>query len=158
MAFVLGLVIAFIYIERRFMGRMQARLGPNRTGPFGLLQPLADAVKLMLKEDIVPGRGRRCALAGADRSVGAGTEVFAVIPFTDGAALADLNIGILYVMAIGSVAGMGIIMAGWGVEQQVLAARRDARYSGHRELRDPAGNGRPRRGPHRRLALAERHR
>ncbi len=57
-AFVLSMVIGAIYIERRVAGRMQARLGPNRTGPFGLLQPIADAVKVLLKENIVPASRR----------------------------------------------------------------------------------------------------
>ncbi|GAG40189.1 unnamed protein product, partial [marine sediment metagenome] len=97
------------------MGRMQARLGPNRAGPLGLLQPVADAIKVLIKEDIVP--------ANADKLVhwlapivafAPALMIFAVVPFQDGAVLADLNIGILYVVAIGSVSTLGVFMAGWG--------------------------------------------
>ena len=113
--FVLLLVMGYIWIERRGMGRMQARLGPNRAGPLGLLQPVADAIKVLLKEDIVP--------ANADKIVhwlapivafAPALMIFAVVPFTDGGLLADLNIGILYVVAISSVSTLGILMAGWG--------------------------------------------
>jgi len=113
--FVLTMVMGVIYIERRGMGRMQSRLGPNRTGPFGLLQPVADAVKVLLKEDIVP--------AAADKLVhwlapvvafAPALMIFAVIPFSNGALLADLNIGILYIVAISSVSTVGVFMAGWG--------------------------------------------
>ena len=113
--FVLTMVMGAIYIERRGMGRMQSRLGPNRTGPFGLLQPVADAIKVMLKENIVP--------AAADKLVhwlapvvafAPALMIFAVIPFQNGALLADLNIGILYIVAISSVSTIGIFMAGWG--------------------------------------------
>jgi NADH-quinone oxidoreductase subunit H len=115
MAFVLGMVMAFIWFERRGMARMQARLGPNRVGPFGLLQPVADAIKVLLKEDIIP--------ANADKLVhwlaplvafAPALLVFAVVPFQNGALLADLNIGILYVVAISSVSTVGVFMAGWG--------------------------------------------
>jgi NADH-quinone oxidoreductase subunit H len=101
-------------MERRFIGRLQIRLGPNRTGPFGLLQPVADAVKVLLKEDIIPD--------AADKMVHWLAPIvaffpvlliFAVIPFQDGASLTDLNIGILYVLAISSVSSIGIFMAGW---------------------------------------------
>ena len=116
-AFVLTLVMGYIWIERRGMGRMQARLGPNRAGPFGLLQPVADSVKVLIKEDLVP--------ANADKIVhwlapviafAPALMIFAVIPFQSGTAgrLADLNIGILYVVAIGSVSTVGVFMAGWG--------------------------------------------
>ncbi len=128
LVFVLGSVIAFIYIERRFMARMQARLGPNRTGPFGLFQPLADALKLLLKEDIIPATADRALhwLAPVVALVPV-LAVFVVIPFTNGAALADLNIGILYVIAIGSVASVGIITAGWASNNKysLLGAMRD---------------------------------
>ena len=114
-AFVLPMVMGFIWIERRGMARMQARLGPNRVGPLGLLQPVADAIKVLLKEDIVPANADRIVhwLAPVVAFVPV-LMVFAVVPFQDGALLADLNIGILYVVAISSVATLGIFMAGWG--------------------------------------------
>jgi NADH-quinone oxidoreductase subunit H len=91
------------------------RPGPNRAGPFGLLQPVADAIKVLLKEDIVPTLADKPVhfLAPLVAFVPA-MAVFAVIPFGDGALLADLNIGILYIMAISSVIVIGIFMAGWG--------------------------------------------
>jgi NADH-quinone oxidoreductase subunit H len=114
-AFVLVMVMGAIYIERRGMGKMQLRLGPNRTGPFGLLQPVADAVKVLLKENIVPGTADKIVHFLAP--IIAFTPVlmiFAVIPFQNGALLADLNIGILYIVAISSISTVGIFMAGWG--------------------------------------------
>jgi len=113
--FVLTLVMGYIYIERRGMGRMQARLGPNRTGPFGLLQPVADAIKVLLKEDIIPAKGDKIVhwLAPVVAFTPA-LLIFAVVPFQEGAVLVDLNIGILYVVAISSVSTVGIFMAGWG--------------------------------------------
>ncbi len=112
--FVLTLVMGAIYIERRGMGRMQSRLGPNRTGPFGLLQPVADATKVLLKENIVP--------AAADKLVhwlapivafAPVLLIFTVLPFQNGAMLADLNIGILFIIAVSSVSTVGVFMAGW---------------------------------------------
>ncbi len=113
-AFVLTMVMAAIYIERRGMGRMQSRLGPNRTGPFGLLQPVADAVKVLLKENIVPTKADKLVhwLAPVVAFAPA-MMLFAVIPFQNGALLADLNIGILYIVAISSISTVGIFMAGW---------------------------------------------
>ena len=114
-AFVLVMVMVVIYIERRGLGRMQSRLGPNRVGPFGLLQPVADAVKVLLKENIVPDKADKIVhwLAPVIAFVPA-LMIFAVVPFQNGALLADLNIGILYVVAISSVATIGVFMAGWG--------------------------------------------
>jgi len=114
-AFVLTLVMGFIWIERRGMARMQARLGPNRAGPFGLLQPVADAIKVLLKEDIVPAKGDKIVhwLAPGVAFFPV-LMIFAVVPFQDGALLADLNVGILYVVAISSISTVGIFMAGWG--------------------------------------------
>ena len=113
--FVLTMVMGFIYIERRGMGYMQSRLGPNRTGPFGLLQPVADAVKVLLKENIVPTTADKLVhwLAPIVAFAPA-LMIFAVIPFRDKALLADLNIGILYIVAISSVSTVGVFMAGWG--------------------------------------------
>jgi NADH-quinone oxidoreductase subunit H len=126
--FMLIMVIGAIYIERRAMGKMQSRLGPNRTGPFGLLQPVADAIKVLLKENIVPGTADKIVHFLAP--IVAFTPVlmiFAVIPFQNGALLADLNIGILYVVAVSSVATVGVFMAGWGSgnKYSLLGAMRD---------------------------------
>jgi len=115
LVFVMGMVMAFIWFERRGLGRFQVRLGPNRVGPFGILQPVADAVKVLIKEDIVPAKGDKWVhwLAPVVAFVPA-LMIFAVVPFQDGALLADLNIGILYVMAVSSVSVVGVFMAGWG--------------------------------------------
>ncbi len=112
--FVLGVMMGALWFERRAMAIMQARLGPNRTGPFGLLQPVADAIKLLLKEDIVPAKGDKLVHWLAPVVVVAPVlMIFAVVPFQGGAILADLNIGILYIVAISSVATVGVFMAGW---------------------------------------------
>jgi len=114
LAFILVMVLAYIYIERRAIGRLQARIGPNRTGPFGIFQSPADALKILLKEDIVPGNADRIIhfiapiIAFTPLAM-----IFAVVPFIDGASLVDLNIGILYILAIASVSSIGILMAGW---------------------------------------------
>jgi NADH-quinone oxidoreductase subunit H len=112
--FVLASVMGFIWFERRAMAIMQARLGPNRAGPFGVLQPVADALKVMLKEDIVPAKGDTLVhwLAPLVAFIPV-LMIFAVVPFQGGAILADLNIGILYIVAISSVTTVGIFMAGW---------------------------------------------
>ncbi len=112
--FVLTLVMGVIYIERRAMGRMQSRLGPNRTGPFGLFQPVADALKVLLKENIVPSVADKLIhwLAPLVAFVPV-LLIFAVIPFQNGALLADLNIGILFIVAISSISTVGVFMAGW---------------------------------------------
>ncbi len=94
---------------------MQSRLGPNRTGPLGLLQPVADAVKVLLKEDIVPSSADRIVHWLAPLIAFApALMIFAVIPFGDGWSLiGDLNIGILYVVAISSISTVGVFMAGY---------------------------------------------
>lgn len=114
LAFVLLMAMGFIWLERREVGRFQARLGPNRVGPFGVLQPVADAIKILTKEDIIPAKGDKLVywLAPVVAFVPV-LMVFAVVPFQDGALLADLNIGILYVVAISSVSIVGVFMAGW---------------------------------------------
>jgi NADH-quinone oxidoreductase subunit H len=127
-AFILTMVIGAIYIERRVAGRMQSRIGPNRTGPFGLLQPIADAVKVLLKEDIVPAAADKLVhwLAPLVAFVPA-VLILAVVPFQNGALLADLNIGILYIVAISSVSTVGVFMAGWssGNKYSLLGAMRE---------------------------------
>jgi len=115
LAFVFAMIMAFIYFERRGLGRFQVRLGPNRVGPFGILQPVADAIKVLIKEDIIPAKGDKLVhwLAPVVAFVPV-LMIFAVVPFQNGALLADLNIGILYIIAISSISVVGIFMAGWG--------------------------------------------
>src|SRR4030042_4110985 len=112
---VILMVMGFIYIARREIGRMQPRVGPNRTGPFGLLEALADVLKVLLKEGITPAAGDKPIywLAPIVTLVPV-FVVFAVMPFTNGGMLADLNIGVLYVVAISSITTVGMFMAGWG--------------------------------------------
>jgi NADH-quinone oxidoreductase subunit H len=114
LAFILLSVLVFIWFERRAMAIMQSRLGPNRAGPFGLFQSAADSVKVLLKEDIVPAKADKVVywLAPVIAFVPV-MMVFAVVPFRGGALLADLNVGILYVVAISSVTVLGVFMAGW---------------------------------------------
>jgi NADH-quinone oxidoreductase subunit H len=126
--FVLIMVMGAIYIERRAAARMQSRLGPNRTGPFGLLQPVADAVKVLLKENIVPDSADKIVHWLAPVIAFAPVlMIFAVVPFQNGALLADLNIGILYVVAISSISAVGVFMAGWssGNKYSLLGAMRN---------------------------------
>jgi len=113
--FILSMVIGAIYIERRALGRMQSRLGPNRTGPFGLFQPVADALKVLIKENIVPDAADKLVhwLAPVVAFVPV-LLILTVVPFQNGALLADLNIGILFIVAVSSVATVGVFMAGWG--------------------------------------------
>jgi NADH-quinone oxidoreductase subunit H len=102
------------WVERRIMGRIQSRIGPNRVGPAGFLQWLADGIKNMLKEDIVPtaADARLFKLAPYVVMVGfVGT--FVALPFTSALIVADLNVGILYVTAVTALVVVGILMAGW---------------------------------------------
>ena len=111
------LVIAtalYTWFERRAIGRFQARLGPNRWGPFGLLQPVADAIKLMTKEDTVPETADRPVFNLAPIALLAATLlVIAVIPFGKDSFLGRLNIGILFVLGVTSVNTIAIFMGGW---------------------------------------------
>jgi NADH-quinone oxidoreductase subunit H len=106
--------LAFVWIERRVIGRMQARIGPNRVGPRGLLQPLADSFKLFLKEAIT-GRNadRPLFWMGPILVFLPATVVYAVIPFGEGMVLTDLNVGVLFIVAVGSTNALAVFVAGW---------------------------------------------
>ena len=107
-------VLAFIWIERRVVARMQNRIGPNRVGPNGLLQPVADALKLLLKEAITTRDADRILFWAAPVLIFIPTMViFAVIPFGSGMVLADLNVGVLFLIAIGSTNTLAVFLAGW---------------------------------------------
>ena len=111
----LVLSVAYLtYAERKVIASMQLRKGPNVVGPFGLLQPIADAVKLMFKEIILPQKANKILFILAPIITFVLSLVaWAVIPVTYGAALADINVGILYLLAISSLGVYGIIIAGW---------------------------------------------
>ncbi len=111
--------LAFIWIERRVVGRMQARIGPNRVGPRGLLQPVADLIKLLLKEQITSRYADRPLFWMAPIVIFIpAMVVFAVIPFGEGMSLADLNVGVLFVIAIGSINTLAVFMAGWSANNK----------------------------------------
>jgi len=113
-AVVMGIVAYLVYMERKVLAFMQARLGPMRVGPWGLLQPVADGLKLLLKEDIIPaGADEWMFLLAPAISVTAALTVFAAIPFAGNFFVTDINIGLLFVLAVSSLGIYGIILGGW---------------------------------------------
>ena len=112
--FALSCALAAIWIERKLIGRMQIRYGPNRVGPKGLLQPIADAIKVIGKEAITPFGVDKVVYAAAPLVIFIPALLtFAVVPFAPGAALLNVDIGVLFVVAVGALGVMPIFMAGW---------------------------------------------
>src|SRR3954453_13162526 len=110
-----SLIIMFMnWAERKALAHMQVRLGPMRVGPHGLLQPIADAIKLLLKEDIVPDRADKAVFWAAPfMVVMAAFTTYIVVPFGPTHAITDMNIGILFMLGVSSLGVLGIVMAGW---------------------------------------------
>ncbi len=131
-AILLPLMLAvayFTYAERKIIGYMQVRIGPNRVGPRGWLQPIADSVKLMFKEIILPsGANRVLFLLAPVLALAPALAVWAVIPFDELMMLADINAGLLYILALTSMGVYGIIIAGWASNSKYafLGAMRSA--------------------------------
>lgn len=114
-ALVSGVVILLVWMERKIIARMQDRSGPNRVGPFGLLQTVADAIKLLSKEDIVPARVDKIIWALSPIIVlAASLMAWAVIPWSPGVVPSTINVGVLFLLSMGSMPVIGVIMAGWG--------------------------------------------
>lgn len=126
----LMLGVAYLtYAERKIIGWMQVRIGPNRVGFLGLLQPIADGLKLLMKEIIIPsGANKGLFILGPILAIAPALAAWAVIPFTDTLVLANINAGLLYVMAITSMGVYGVIIAGWASNSKYafLGAMRSA--------------------------------
>jgi len=122
-------VMALIYIERKFVGRIQQRLGPMRTGPFGSLQSIADALKLVTKEDLRPATADKVLFELAPYLTFVPSfMILAAIPFMEGWGVRNLTLGLFYIIAISGVSVIGYIMAGWASDNKyaLLGAARSA--------------------------------
>ena len=112
--FISVVVMGLTYLERRVMARFHSRRGPNRVGPFGLLQPVADAIKLLTKEDLLPARADKLSFWIAPLVVFVpGFMVWITVPFTRNVVVQNLELGLFYILAVSGVSIVGLLMAGW---------------------------------------------
>ncbi|MCH8296600.1 MAG: NADH-quinone oxidoreductase subunit NuoH [Chloroflexi bacterium] len=108
-------VLSLTWLERKILGRLQRRLGPTRTGPMGLMQPMADALKLILKEDIIPASSDKAIFWVAPIIVVVSAfMIWVTIPAAHGAVIQNLELGLFYIIAFAVVGILGLVMAGWG--------------------------------------------
>ena len=115
LGFLIITVMALTYIERKVVSRIADRIGPNRTGPFGIFQPVADVLKLLIKEDITSAwADRPVFLLAPAVIVFAALIAYSILPFGPGMVGADINVGVVFVVAFGSLTTIAILMAGWG--------------------------------------------
>ncbi len=125
----MGAVAYLTFAERKIIGYIQVRIGPNRVGPRGWLQPIADALKLLTKEIVVPANANRFLfLLAPVLAIGPALAAWAVVPFDEGLLLADIDAALLYVLALTSLAVYGVIIAGWASNSKyaLLGAMRSA--------------------------------
>ena len=125
----LGMVAYYTYAERKVIGYIQVRIGPNRVGWYGLLQPIADAVKLMMKEIVLPTKADKTLFLLAPMiAIVPALAAWAVFPFDEGVVLADIHAGLLYILALTSLGVYGVIIAGWASNSKyaLLGAMRSA--------------------------------
>lgn len=122
---ILVTAIVLVWVERKISARIQDRVGPNRVGPWGIFQPVADIIKLIIKEDLTP--------EGADKVVyniapilamASVLLLWAVIPLASSVIGTDVNIGVLYIVAIGGLGTLAILMAGWSSNNKYASSRR----------------------------------
>jgi len=110
-----GVVLSLTWLERKVLGRLQLRLGPTRTGPMGLMQPIADALKLILKEDIIPASSEKALFWVAPIIVVISAfMIWVTIPGTQNAVIQNLDLGLFYIIAFSVVGILGLVLAGWG--------------------------------------------
>jgi NADH-quinone oxidoreductase subunit H len=119
LGFAIVAVLFMTWMERKVVARIADRIGPNRWGPFGLFQPIADAIKMLIKEDIIPASADRWLFNLAPILIMIpALLIYAVIPFGAGMYATDLNIGILYMVALGSITTVSMLIAGWGSDNK----------------------------------------
>ena len=108
-------VLSLTWLERKVLGRLQLRLGPTRTGPMGLMQPIADALKLILKEDIIPASSEKALFWVAPVIVVISAfMIWVTIPGTQSAVIQNLDLGLFYIIAFSVIGILGLVLAGWG--------------------------------------------
>jgi NADH-quinone oxidoreductase subunit H len=125
----MGAVAYLTFAERKIIGYMQVRIGPNRVGPRGWLQPIADALKLLMKEIVIPTNANRFLFFVAPMlSIAPALAAWAVLPFTDTLVLANIDASLLYILALTSMGVYGVIIAGWSSNSKYafLGAMRSA--------------------------------
>ena len=140
-------VIILTWVERKVIGRLQMRLGPMRVGPYGTLQGIADTIKLLTKEDLRPQTADRWTFELAPFVIVVPVFLaFVTLPLTADLFVRNLTLGLFYIVAVSGVSIVGFVMAGWGSDNKYALLGGVARRRPAHQLRDPAGDGGPRRG------------